>query len=328
MNYHFAEPYWLLLGFIWIPMYFFYRRRRPVYFKVPSLQRFQGLDLKASFWKQHLLFIIRSLTLFFLVLALARPQSGQSEIKKRTEGLDIMLAVDTSGSMRALDFMVKGKRTNRLEVTARVLADFVSKRVDDRVGMLVFGSYAVAQVPLTLDHDVLLRYIEALKIGMVGEETAIGDAIGIATNRIKNSSGKSKIIIILTDGENTAGKLNPKEAAEAAKALGIKIYAVGVGSKDPVPYPTQWGYQKMMINLDDKLLTEIAETTHGRYFAASDTQTLLEIYKTIDKLEKSEVEVKVYHNYEEQFAVFAWPALFLLLSEVFLRLTRIRRLGI
>src|SRR5205085_719008 len=137
------------------------------------------------------------------------------------------------------------------------------------------------------------------KIGMVGEETAIGDAIGVSTNRLKNSTSKSKIIILLTDGESNAGKLNPKEAAEAAKALGIKIYAIGVGSKDPVPYPTEWGYQKMIFPIDEKTLNTIAESTGGKYFSASDTETLVNIYKTIDKLEKSEVEIKVYHNYQE-----------------------------
>ncbi len=271
-------------------------------------------------------FFLRVLSVVMLSLALARPQSGRSQSKRRTEGVDIMLVADTSGSMNALDFVIEGKRTNRLSVVEKAMEDFVQARTDDRIGLVVFGTYAYALSPLTLDHDVILELIDNMKVGMAGEETAIGDAIGVATNRLKDITSKSKIIILLTDGENDAGKLDPREAAEAAKAMGIKIYTVGVGSEGDVPIQTPYGYQRVRLPIDEKLLKEIADMTGARYFRATDTDALFDIYHTIDSLEKTSTEVEVFYNYDEHFMYLVWPVLMLLFMEILLRTTRLRRL--
>ena len=260
------------------------------------------------------------------MIALARPQLGNDLSKKRTEGIDIMLIADTSGSMNALDFVIEGKRQNRLYVVEKAMEEFVRNRTDDRIGLVVFGTHAYAVSPLTLDHDVVLEMIDNMKVGMAGEETAIGDAIGIASNRIKDVPAKSKVIILMTDGESDAGTLDPKEAAQAAAALGIKIYTVGVGSEGDVPIKTPYGYQRVRLPIDEKTLKAIADSTGGKYFRATDTDTLFEIYRTIDSLEKTSSEVEIYHQYHEEFSWFVWCAVALLCLELLLRTTRLRRL--
>ncbi|MBI2603568.1 MAG: VWA domain-containing protein [Deltaproteobacteria bacterium] len=326
IEYSFAQPLYLLLLLFLILGIFHYIKKRQQAIVFPTLKRVSKVSRSRWVWLRHTPFILRCLAFTLLVLAMARPQAGRSHAKQRTEGIDIMLVVDTSGSMKALDFVLEGKRRDRLYVVSKVLTDFINKRHDDRMGMIIFGTHAYAQVPLTLDHDVLQRYVESMEIGMAGESTAIGDAIGVAANRLKDIPAKSKVIILLTDGENTAGKLDPREAAQAAKVLGIKIYAIGVGSKGLVPMPTAFGLQNVRMNLDEGLLKEISTNTDGQYFLASDTEKLFEIYGTIDKLEKTKVETEVFRNYEEKFAVFVWPALCLLLLEFLLRVTRFRRL--
>ncbi len=322
---NFAEPLWLSLLLFLVPMIWHYRRRR-LAVTFSSMKILKGLSSSSQNILQHLLFIIRCLSLIFLVLALARPQQGRSHIKQRTEGLDIMLVIDTSGSMKALDFTINNKRVTRLEVVKKVISEFVESRVDDRIGIVVFGTHAFSQAPLTLDHDVLQQYIDALEIGMAGEETAIGDGIAVATNRLKELKSKSKIIVLLTDGSNTAGKINPLEAAKAAQTYGVKIYTIGIGSKGPVLVQTPMGYQKVIVDMDEKLLQSVAQDTQGKFFLASDTKTLKDVYKTIDALEKTEVETKVYRNYEEKFALFLWPGLVLILLELLLSFTRLRRI--
>jgi len=237
-----------------------------------------------------------------------------------------MIVIDTSGSMKAMDFTVNGKRRDRMYVVKEVVGAFVEKRVDDRVGMVVFGTNAFAQSPLTLDHDVLKQYLSEVEIGVAGESTAIGDALGVAINRIKDVESKNKIIILLTDGSNTAGNIDPRQVVKAAQVLGVKIYTIGVGSDGWVPIPTEFGYQKVRVDLDEILLKEIAEKTGAKYFRAKDTKALVKIYETIDELEKSEVELKVYRNYEERYSLFLWPGLFFLLCELLLGLTRFRRI--
>jgi Ca-activated chloride channel family protein len=275
---------------------------------------------------RHLLFICRSAAVICLVFALARPQAGRGEVKRTTEGLDIMLVIDTSGSMRALDFEINGKRLDRLDVIKTVMRDFIEKRPDDRIGMVVFGTNAFAQAPLTLDHDVLLRFLEGIQIGMAGDGTAIGDAIGVASNRLKDLAAKSKIAILLTDGKNTAGKIDPREVAKAAKAVGVKVYTIGAGSNGLVPMPTEAGIVQVKTELDEALLKDIADTTGGQYFRATDTEKLVEIYSTIDKLEKTKVETPTFQIHDEKYAVFVWPGLIMMILELFLGLTRLRRL--
>ena len=325
ISYHLADPYWLILLTVLPLMVWFYRRRRARIFYSKAYM-LEGIGRNFKTYPQHLGIGLRLCALGLTILALSRPQSGSEQSKQRTEGLDMMLVVDTSGSMRGLDFVISGKRYDRLYVAKSVLKEFIQKRIDDRLGLCIFGTHAFAYVPLTLDHDVLLRYLDEVEIGMAGDSTAIGDAIGVATNRLKDLAIKSKVMILLTDGSNQAGKIDPLEAAKAAKVMGVKIYSIGVGSNGPVPIPTQFGYQNVRIELDENLLKEVASMTGGQYFRATDTKSLADIYKTIDKLEKTEREVVVFRLYEERFAPLIWLALVCLVLELFFGLSRWRRI--
>ena len=321
----FAYPQAFLLLLLLIPLgYRNFRYRPAIRISSKDLVR----KVPASKWVhfRHLPFFLRCLALICITCALARPQTGKTLSEKKTEGLDIMLVVDTSGSMQALDFVIDGRRTNRLEVVKQVLSQFIEKRVDDRLGMVVFGTNAFTQAPLTLDHDVLLKFLDQVQIGIAGDATAIGDALGVATNRLKELKSKNKLIILLTDGSNTAGKLNPLAAADAAKALGVRIYTIGIGSNGPVPIKTEHGYSQVVLEIDEKTLKSIAEKTSGRYFLASATEDLRKVYETIDQLEKSEVKVNVFHNYEEQYAGWVGAALLFLALELLAGFTRLRRL--
>ncbi len=324
MTQTFAHPFFLLLLLFLIPMSYWEFGRKPTAMIFPSLKFFTSTTKWQLLYR--LSFFLRALALIFLSLALARPQTGRSQSKQRSEGIDIMLVADASGSMNALDFIIEGKRQNRLSVVEKAMEDFVQSRVNDRIGLVVFGTYAYALCPLTLDHDVVQQYIDTMKVAMAGQETAIGDAIGVASNRLKDIPAKSKVMILLTDGESDAGKLDPREAAQAAKAVGIKIYTVGVGSEGMVPIQTPYGYQQVRLPIDEALLKDIADMTGGRYFRASDTDTLFAIYRTIDSLEKTVVDTDVYYHYDEKYAFLLWPVLVLLLLELLLRTTRFRRL--
>jgi len=320
----FGMPLAFLLLLLLLPLVYRYGRHRP------SLRVSSGetvAKLRPTWWisLRHILFFLRCMALLCIIVALARPQTGRTLREKKTEGLDIMLLVDTSGSMQALDFIIDGERQNRITVVKRVLSTFIQKRTEDRLGMVVFGTHAYTQAPLTLDHDVLLTFLDQVKIGMAGDSTAIGDAIGVATNRLKDLKAKSKVIILLTDGSNTAGKLNPLSAAEAAKTMGVKIYTIGIGSHGPVPVKTERGYAQVVLDLDDKLLTSIADITGGRYFTASATEDLMNVYETIDKLEKFETKTPSFQQYEERYGPWAWGALLFFLLELLLSFTPLRQ---
>jgi Ca-activated chloride channel family protein len=233
--------------------------------------------------------------------------------------------------MLAEDFESKGKRRNRLYVAKEVVEDFIKWRENDRIGMVVFAGHAYTQCPLTPDYDVLLQFLEKVKIGMVEDGTAIGSAIGVCVNRIKSSKAKSKVIILLTDGRNNSGEIDPLTAAELAKTFGIKIYTVGAGTKGLAPYPRTnllgyKVYQSLKIEIDDEGLTEIAKITGGRYFRATDTDSLKEVYKQIDNLEKTEMEVTKYTEYNELFHYLVIPALGIFLFEIVLANTRFKRI--
>ena len=258
-----------------------------------------------------------------------RPQKGLLNTKVQSEGIDIVLALDVSTSMLAEDFILNGQRYNRLHVVKEVVKEFIKKRKDDRIGLVVFSGRAYTQCPLTLDYGVLLQFLDRVEIGMIEDGTAIGDGIAAGVNRIRKTEAKSKVLILLTDGNNNAGRVDPQTAAELAKAVDVKVYTIGVGGKGRVPYPAQdiFGnkvYQWHNIQLDDQILQEIATITDGRYFNATDTKGLKEIYALIDKLEKTEVDLDVYMEYEELFKYFLLLALLFLLIEKVLRLTRFR----
>ncbi|MFH1664726.1 MAG: VWA domain-containing protein [Candidatus Omnitrophota bacterium] len=274
---------------------------------------------------------LRAVVMALFILAAARPQSAIEETRVHVEGIDIVLDVDVSGSMRAMDFEMGGKRVNRLDVVKDVVSDFIRKRPNDRIGMVAFASLAYTVCPLTLDHDWLEVNLERVRLGMIEDGTAIGSAISAALNRLKGAKEKEKIIILLTDGRNNAGRISPLAAAEAAAALGVKIYCVGAGTKGMAPYPVEDTFgnvtmQPVQIEIDETLLRKIADITGGEYFRATDTDSLKKIYKTIDKLEKTPIEESGYNIYKELFGFVLLPALILLLAETVLFNTFFRRL--
>ena len=263
--------------------------------------------------------ILRMLALFIFILAIARPQAGQKEEEIITEGIDIILTLDTSSSMKAEDF----KPQNRLGAAKEVLREFIKSRHNDKIGLVVFARYSLTQCPLTLDYGVLFDLLDSIDIGMIEDGTAIGTAIANSVNRLRDSKAKSKIIVLLTDGINNAGKIDPPTAAKAAASFGIKIYTIAAGTPGGALYPIEdpiFGkrYVRMDTEIDEGLLQEIADETGGLYFRAKDEGGLKEIYETISKLEKTEIETKEYANYTELMQFFMSLGLIIILMEVIL----------
>jgi Ca-activated chloride channel family protein len=285
-------------------------------------------------WKVKGLLILPWITLIgltLMIIALARPQISLKNAIVRHEGVDIVLALDVSTSMLGEDFQTAGKRASRIDMVKEVTSDFIAKRPYDRIGMVIFAGRPYILSPLTWDHDWSIERLKEVKAGMIEDSTAIGSALVTAMNRLQESKAKSKVIILLTDGVNNAGAIAPETAAEAAKALGITVYAIGAGSKGMVPYPfqDQWGrkiYQNVKIDIDDALLTKIAEQTGGHYFRATDTNTLKEIFNRINKMEKTKIEMPHYQEYLDLYPPLLILALFLLIGETVLSNTVFRRL--
>ena len=273
---------------------------------------------------------LRLMAIFLLVVAVARPQGGNVSREVLSEGVDIMLVVDTSGSMEAMDFTLAGDRATRLEVSKKVVRDFIEGRVNDRIGLVAFGEEAIIQCPTTIDYGVLTNTLDAVAPGMAGDGTGIGTALGTAVQSLKELPGNARIVILLTDGRNNTGILDPVQAARAAATYGIKVYTIGVGTEGKAPFQVNGLFGKQMVyqevDLDEATLQEIAESTGARYFRATDSASLQRIYELIDQLEKTEVKVKEFTDYEELYAAALWPALFLLLLEFILRSTWLRTL--
>lgn len=263
---------------------------------------------------RHLTIVLRCLALVALIIALARPQSSLSWQNSTTEGIDIMIASDISGSMLAEDF-----QPNRLDAGKAIAIDFIKNRPDDRIGLVIFSGESFTQCPLTIDHDVLINLYQDIKYGMIDDGTAIGMGLATAVNRLKGSDAKSKVVILLTDGSNNMGSIPPLTAAEIAKQFGVRVYTVGIGTHGyaPVPVQTAMGiqYQKMLVDVDEGTLKKIAGITGGKYFRATDNETLKNIYEQIDKLEKAKIDVTRYHKKTELFLPFALIALLFLLLE-------------
>ncbi len=277
------------------------------------------------------LYAARIVAAVLIVAALARPQSPVADSRIQSEGIDIILALDVSTSMLAEDFKAGGRRTSRVDIIKEVVKEFIKGRKNDRIGLVAFGSRAYVVSPLTLDYNWLLQNLERVHAGMVEDGTAIGSGIASALNRLKDTKAKSKVVILLTDGRNNAGDVAPLTAAEAAKALKIKVYTIGAGVKGPVPYPVKdfFGnsvYQWVQIDLDEEPLKKIAEVTGARYFRATDTESLRSIYKEIDAMEKTPVQDRGYEEYRELFPFFLVPGVVLLLLEIILGNTVLRRL--
>lgn len=264
--------------------------------------------------------LLRSAALGLLILALARPQLGNTTAEVQASGIDIILAVDVSGSMEAMDFSLQGQPANRLEVVKSVVSRFIDERPNDRIGLLAFGGRPYLVSPLTLDHDWLRNRLDALKIGMVEDGTAIGSAIGSSTNRLREQEAKSRIIILLTDGVNNVGTIPPLIAAEAAETLGIKIYTIGAGTKGEAPVPVRdaFGRRRLVqakVDIDEKTLTKMAEMTGGQYFRATDTSSLEKIYQMINEMETTTHILKQFENRRELFGYCILLGLLFTLAE-------------
>lgn len=272
---------------------------------------------------RHSGIVLRSLSVAFLIVALARPQSSLSWQNTTTEGIDIMIASDISGSMLAEDF-----KPNRLEAGKNIAIDFIKDRPDDRIGLVIFSGESFTQCPLTIDHDVLINLFKDIKNGMIDDGTAIGMGLATAVNRLKDSEAKSKVVILLTDGSNNGGSITPITAAEIAKKFNIRVYTVGLGTRGMAPYPmkTEYGiqYQNVPVDIDEGTLTKIANITGGKYFRATNNEKLKEIYVQIDKLEKAKIDVTQFHKKTECFLPFAIIALLLLLTEFILKNTLLK----
>ncbi len=272
--------------------------------------------------------VLRALCLVLLVLAAARPQFYSVSREIRSPGVDIMLCIDTSGSMQALDFRLDDRPVSRLTAVKKVVSDFITKRKTDRIGLVVFGAAAFTQCPLTLDKGLLLELVKRMKIGMAGDRTAIGSAVAVGGKRLKDLKAKSRILILLTDGRNNAGEITPEEAAEAVRAVGVKIYTIGVGGFGPAPFRvrTLFGTRilRRRVDLDETTLKKIAALGGGEYFRAADSKRLAEIYDIIDRAEKTEVKVKQFFHFRELYPWFLVPALVLLGLELSLRAVFLR----
>lgn len=325
----FAYP-WIFYLLIVIPVmavwYFWKGVTRQPSVKYSSLGFLKGFSPTIKERLRHLPFILRLLAVALFIVALARPQTFSSVENINTEGIDIAMVLDISASMSAEDL-----KPNRLEAAKAVIDNFIKGRISDRIGLVVFAKDAFTQCPLTIDYSVLRNLLDQIKIGMINSEaTAIGNAIANGVNRLKDSDAKSKIIILLTDGNNNAGEVDPVSAAEIAKTFGIRIYTIGVGTRGNAPFPVQtpFGkrYQMMPVEIDEAMLQKIAAITDGHYYRATDNRTLKEIYNKIDKLEKSRIEVTSYRNTKELYYGWLGGGILLLFLEISMARTVLRKI--
>jgi len=324
----FRQPFFLLLLLL-LPLLWWYwwgaRRRRSLWLRLPFLPRERLPAGPRARWFP-LLFILRSLALVLLVLALARPQTILKEEEVKAEGIDIILVMDLSSSMLSKDF-----DPNRLEVSKSVAQEFVSKRPYDRLGLVVFAGEAFTQCPLTTDHQVLQNLLAQLQCGLLKDATAIGMGLATAVNRLKDSPSESKVVVLLTDGVNNAGYIQPLTAAEIAREFGIRVYTIGIGSMGRASSPVsrvndEYIFDLIPVRIDTELLKEIAALTGGKYYRSTNSESLQEIYEEIDALEKTEVEVTTIERFSEEFHQLVMLAGLFLLLELFLRFTVFRTL--
>lgn len=328
----FAEPL-ALLSLMAIPLliYFHFRGTQRGSLRFSSIGSLHAIRRTwANRGCEGLLFL-RCIVVLLIAFGLARPQKGVEESKIVGEGIDIVLVIDVSTSMRAEDFQIAGVRYNRLHVVKEVVKEFIVGRSNDRIGIVVFAGRPYTLCPLTLDYDWLIQNLDRAQIGMLEDGTAIGTAIGTGVNRLRESSADSKVIVLLTDGRNNMGRISPETAANLAKTLGVKIYTIGAGTKGMAPFPVRGrfgyeAYQTVKIEIDDESLTRIAQETGGRYFRATDADNLLQVYDEIDEMEKTEIETPQYLEHKEFYPFFLIPAFICFLTEIGLANTRLRRL--
>ncbi len=328
-----GSPWFLLLLLGVLPLLGSWSRRpaRRAALRFPSLEALRAVDPAGAGRRRAVLGVLRATTLVLLVLALARPQLGSAAAKVHREGVDVVLALDISGSMLAEDFTLGSERASRLDVVKSVVKDFVTARPEDRIGLVLFAARPYTQCPLTLDHGWLMQNVDRARVGMIEDGTAVGSALATAVNRLRPSTAKSKFVVLLTDGENNAGKISPLTAAEAAGTLGIKVYTVGAGSRGLAPYPMRdvFGnkvYRPVQVDVDEDTLKGIASKTGARYFRATDSASLREIFAEIDRSEKTPFEAPEFREHRELYPLLLWPALALLLFEIGLGETVLRKL--
>lgn len=327
----FASPYFLLV-LAAIPASIYFQKRKQVYpvMGIPALGSVRSVTPSVVLKLKWMMPVLKYAALGLVIAAMARPQWGTRQVTILSEGINIVMAVDVSESMAALDFKQGGKVVNRLEAVKSVINEFIAKRSADRIGMVVFGTHAYTQVPLTRDYNTISAILERLKIGAAGKNTAIGDAIGISLKRLEDIKSKSNVVILLTDGQSNTGELTPEVAAEIAAQKGVKIYTIGVGSKGKAPFLIKHPllgerYVYQQVNMDQNTLILISQKTKGMYFRAADTKGLQRIYDTIDRMEKTEVKVKTFAEYRELYIYFLMPAFLILILRIVLSNTRFLR---
>jgi len=329
MNFQFASP-WLLALVLIVPLlvtrnFLNKNATKPATIKYTRTNLMNGLPTSWRIKMKPLGYVLRMIAITLAILALARPQFVQGRETISGEGVEIALALDISGSMASLDF----EPSNRLDASKQVIGDFVAERQYDKLGLVVFASEAFNQSPLTLDHNMLSRSLDQVELATdlgIEDGTAIGLGVANAANMLANSEAESKVVILLTDGVNNSGQIDPLSAAEAAKALGIKVYTIGAARPGQVPVPVQGSSQIVYqeSTLDEETLMQVADITGGMYFRAEDTAGLREIYDEINAMEKSTVEVQVFNHYTELAAIFLIPAVLIILLEILLRKTVFR----
>lgn len=325
-NINFANPefFYLLLIIPLILVWYFLRQKKQnpsVTFSVSSAFKDSKPTIKQRL--RHLPVLLRMLSLGLLILALARPQTASTRESIKTEGIDIVVAMDISGSMLAEDF-----KPNRIEAAKQNAIEFIENRLNDRIGLVVFAGESFTQCPVTIDHDVLKNLISDVNTDMLRDGTAIGSGLATAVSRLKESKAKSKVIILLTDGVNNTGQVAPRTAADIAYSFDIKVYTIGIGTKGKAPYPVQtpFGtqYRNVNVEIDEPVLEDIAEITGGRYFRATGNESLESIYAEIDELEKTEIDVSYFSKYTEEFLPLALAALIILFLEIVIRFLWLR----
>jgi Ca-activated chloride channel homolog len=329
----FAHPYFLLLLLL-LPLFAWLKGKRgsPPAFLYSSVKLVEGLTRARRSHAGNFLAALRWLTLAIFIFALAQPRLSKSTTEVKASGVDIVIALDMSGSMVSEDFVVKDERVNRFNMARSVIKKFIDQRPNDRIGLVVFATQAFVATPLSLDHDFLQENLERLEIGAISEtSTAIGDGLATSINRLRDLKSKSKIIILATDGQNNSGKIEPLMAADAAAALGVKVYTVGIGEQGSAPMPVfmggqKVGYQNVPVDVDEDTLQKIADKTGGRYYRADNAEKFQQIYAEIDKLEKTEATISKYTEYKELFPWFVAAGFLLLAIEIALGQTLFRRL--
>ncbi len=332
-NIEFANPeflYLLIISPLMIVWYILRKRRQSPTISVSSTDGFKAASATFRQRLRHLLPVFRALAAALFIIVLARPQTSSTNKSVKTEGIDIVIALDVSTSMLAEDF-----KPNRIEAAKKYAREFIEERQNDRIGLVVFSGESFTQCPVTIDHNVLKNLFGSVKSGMIEDGTAIGMGLATAVNRLKETESKSKVVILLTDGVNNTGFIAPQTAADIASTYGIRVYTIGIGSKGKAPFPFKmrtWSgkvvtrYQNVDVKIDEEILKSIANTTNGKYFRATNNKALRNIYQEIDKLEKTKIDVSYYSRFDEKFLPFAIAGAILFLLEILLRYTVFRSL--